>query len=63
MDRREAGRYWESNALAWTRLARESWDVYRDAVNTPAFFVEHTRVVAYFCTRVVASHDTLNRRR
>lgn len=37
MDHREAGRYWEQNAAAWTRLARQGWDVYRDAVNTPAF--------------------------
>ncbi len=38
MDHREAGRYWEANAEAWTRLARGGWDVYRDLVNTPAFF-------------------------
>src|SRR6185369_13266364 len=37
MDHREAGRYWEGNAAAWTQLARQGWDVYRDAVNTPAF--------------------------
>ncbi len=37
MDHRQAARYWEANALAWTRLARQGWDVYRDAVNTPAF--------------------------
>ena len=37
MDHRQAGRYWESNALAWTVLSRQGWDVYRDAVNTPAF--------------------------
>jgi ubiquinone/menaquinone biosynthesis C-methylase UbiE len=37
MDHRQAGRYWESNALAWTRLSRQGWDVYRDAINTPAF--------------------------
>jgi ubiquinone/menaquinone biosynthesis C-methylase UbiE len=37
MDHRLAGRYWESNALAWTLLSRQGWDVYRDAVNTPAF--------------------------
>ena len=37
MDHREAGRYWERNAHAWTVLARQGWDVYRDAVNTPAF--------------------------
>jgi len=34
---REAGRCWERNAPAWTKLAREGWDVYRDAVNTPGF--------------------------
>lgn len=37
MDHRQAAQYWEGNALAWTRLARQGWDVYRDAVNTPAF--------------------------
>ena len=37
MDHREVGRYWEANAAAWTQLARQGWDVYRDAVNTPAF--------------------------
>jgi ubiquinone/menaquinone biosynthesis C-methylase UbiE len=37
MDHRQAARCWESNAAAWTLLARQGWDVYRDAVNTPAF--------------------------
>jgi hypothetical protein len=37
MDHRQAGRYWEKNAYAWTLLSRQGWDVYRDAVNTPAF--------------------------
>jgi len=37
MDHREAARCWEGNAFAWTVLARQGWDVYRDAVNTPAF--------------------------
>lgn len=37
MDTREVGRYWESNARAWTTLSRQGWDVYRDALNTPAF--------------------------
>ena len=37
MDHRLAGRYWESNAPGWTLLSRQGWDVYRDAVNTPAF--------------------------
>jgi SAM-dependent methyltransferase len=38
MDHREVGRYWEGNASAWTLLARQGWDIYRDAVNTPGFF-------------------------
>ena len=37
MDHRQAGRYWENNPRAWTLLSRQGWDVYRDAVNTPAF--------------------------
>jgi len=38
MDHLEAGAYWEENAHAWTTLARQGWDVYRDLINTPAFF-------------------------
>lgn len=29
---------WESNADAWTALSRAGYDVYRDWLNTPAFF-------------------------
>lgn len=38
MDHETAGRYWESNAEAWTKLARAGYDIYRDHLNTPAFF-------------------------
>ncbi len=38
MDDAEAGRYWDANAEAWTKLSRAGYDVYRDLVNTPAFF-------------------------
>ncbi len=38
MDHSEVGRFWNSNAEAWTRLARAGYDVYRDRLNTPAFF-------------------------
>ena len=38
MDHREVGRYWNDNADAWTKLARAGYDVYRDHLNTPAFF-------------------------
>ena len=38
MDHRKVGRIWNGNAEAWTKLARAGYDVYRDYVNTPAFF-------------------------
>ncbi len=38
MDPREVGRYWDRNADAWTKLSRAGYDVYRDYLNTPAFF-------------------------
>src|SRR4029453_5065339 len=34
----EVGRYWNGNAETWTQMARAGYDVYRDYVNTPAFF-------------------------
>jgi SAM-dependent methyltransferase len=37
MNHREAGEFWNSNADAWTKLARAGYDVYRDQLNTPAF--------------------------
>lgn len=38
MDTNEAGRYWNEAAEAWTALTRAGFDVYRDGLNTPAFF-------------------------
>lgn len=37
MDRDEVAGYWEANAEAWTRQSRAGYDIYRDALNTPAF--------------------------
>jgi ubiquinone/menaquinone biosynthesis C-methylase UbiE len=37
MDQVEVARYWEANAETWTRHARAGYDIYRDALNTPAF--------------------------
>ena len=37
MDPADVVKYWEGNAETWTRLARAGYDVYRDALNTPAF--------------------------
>jgi len=38
MDHREAGQYWNDSAEVWTTLSRMGFDVYRDYLNTPAFF-------------------------
>lgn len=38
MNHSEVKRYWDGNAAVWTRLARAGYDVYRDYLNTPAFF-------------------------
>lgn len=38
MNHKEAGHFWNSNAEAWTKLARAGYDIYRDHLNTPAFF-------------------------
>jgi ubiquinone/menaquinone biosynthesis C-methylase UbiE len=38
MDHETVGRFWSANAHAWTTLARAGYDVYRDYLNTPAFF-------------------------
>jgi len=37
MDREKVAEYWEANAETWTRHSRAGYDVYRDALNTPAF--------------------------
>jgi ubiquinone/menaquinone biosynthesis C-methylase UbiE len=37
MEASEAGQYWEGNAETWTRHVRAGRDVYRDALNSPAF--------------------------
>jgi ubiquinone/menaquinone biosynthesis C-methylase UbiE len=38
MDHEDVGRFWNANADAWTKLARAGYDIYRDHLNTPAFF-------------------------
>jgi ubiquinone/menaquinone biosynthesis C-methylase UbiE len=38
MNHEEVGHFWNANADAWTKLARAGYDVYRDYLNTPAFF-------------------------
>ncbi len=38
MDHKEVGRFWNANADTWALLSRAGYDVYRDYLNTPAFF-------------------------
>lgn len=38
MNDNDPARCWEANAETWTTLARAGYDVYRDGLNTPAFF-------------------------
>lgn len=38
MDHTLVRRYWNKNADLWTRLSRAGYDIYRDYLNTPAFF-------------------------
>jgi SAM-dependent methyltransferase len=38
MGQPESRAVWQANARAWTELSRAGYDVYRDLVNTPAFF-------------------------
>ncbi len=38
MNHEEVGKYWNGNAEAWTKLSRAGYDLYRDYLNTPAFF-------------------------
>ena len=37
MEPTEVAKHWEANAENWTRFSRAGHDVYRDALNTPAF--------------------------
>jgi len=38
MDSTDTASLWEANAETWTNHVRAGFDVYRDALNTPAFF-------------------------
>jgi ubiquinone/menaquinone biosynthesis C-methylase UbiE len=38
MDHKEAGRLWNESAESWVKLVRAGYDIYRDHLNTPAFF-------------------------
>jgi SAM-dependent methyltransferase len=48
VDRPDIRKLWELNAPAWIELSRAGFDVYRDVVNTPAFFELLPRVDGLF---------------
>ncbi|WNJ89118.1 class I SAM-dependent methyltransferase [Bosea sp. 685] len=45
MDASEVAACWEANAETWTRHARAGYDLYRDALNTPAFMANLPSVI------------------
>jgi SAM-dependent methyltransferase len=66
VERPDTGKLWNANAPAWTELSRAGFDVYRDLVNTPAFFALLPPVAGLRCldlgcgeghnTRLLAGH-------
>jgi ubiquinone/menaquinone biosynthesis C-methylase UbiE len=38
MNHEDVGRLWNANADTWTKLVQAGYDIYRDHLNTPAFF-------------------------
>lgn len=49
MARPDIRRQWNANAAAWTELSRAGFDLYRDLVNTPAFFEQLPPVDGLVC--------------
>ena len=49
MSRPDTRGIWNANAAAWTELSRGGFDVYRDLVNTPAFFAMLSPVEGLTC--------------
>lgn len=49
MKRPDTRELWNANASAWTELSRAGFDVYRDLVNTPAFFALLPEVAGLSC--------------
>lgn len=48
MERPDTREIWEANAASWIALSRAGYDVYRDLVNTPAFFALLPEVAGQF---------------
>jgi SAM-dependent methyltransferase len=49
VERPDTRKLWNANAAAWTELSRAGFDVYRDLVNTPAFFALLPPVAGLSC--------------
>jgi ubiquinone/menaquinone biosynthesis C-methylase UbiE len=49
VERPDTRKLWNANAAAWAELSRAGFDVYRDLVNTPAFFAVLPPVDGLLC--------------
>jgi SAM-dependent methyltransferase len=49
VERPDTRKQWNANAAAWTELSRAGFDIYRDLVNTPAFFALLPAVDGLLC--------------
>jgi SAM-dependent methyltransferase len=49
VERPDTRKLWNANAAAWTELSRAGYDLYRDLVNSPAFFALLPRVDGLLC--------------
>ena len=60
VDAASSAAYWEGNAETWTRHARAGYDVYRDALNTPAFLAMLPDVAGLDeAISYIAAHDAV----
>lgn len=69
MNETEVGYYWNDNAHAWTVLSRAGHDIYRDYLNSPAFFeilpdIKQLKGIDIGCgegynTRLLANHGAI----
>lgn len=69
MNEIEVRNYWNNNAPAWTVLSRAGHDIYRDYLNTPAFFeilpdIKEMKGIDIGCgegynTRLLADHGAI----
>jgi hypothetical protein len=62
-EKAEVAACWEANAENWTRFVRSGYDIYRDALNTPAFLAMLPRQVILSARSAVLSRRADDLRR